>query len=1046
MNSLIAAAVARHRTVLSLLFLVIVAGWSTFQTVPKESNPDIPIPVFYISVVHDGISPEDGERLIARPLERQLKSLDGLKEMESSASEGYVSVVLEFVAGLDSTNVLADIRDAVTLARDKLPSDSEEPTVKEITLAEENPAVTVNLFGDVPERALSQYARTLRDKLESFPEILEVKMSGDREEVLEIIVDPKLMESYDISLQSLFNLVSNNNRLVAAGALDTGNGVFAIKVPGIIRDFNDVLDLPLKVNEDRVVRFSDVASIRSTFKDATSYARLNGKPTIGLDIIKRPGENTIETVNKVKALVSDELEQLPLGIDAVFTGDASEEIEQMLGDLVNNVFSAVILVAIIILAFLGARSALLVGIAIPGSFLMGILMLSLFDVTLNIVVLFALIMSVGMLVDGAIVVTEYADRKMSEGLDKKQAYTLAAQRMAWPILASTATTLAAFMPLLFWPDMMGEFMKYLPMTLIAVLFASLIMALIGVATLGSLIGKPRYISSAEKRNTMASESGNLDDITGFSANYLKILRWATSHPLIVLLISCCVLVGSYVSFIGFGPGLKFFPDIEPDFTTIEVRAVGDLSINEKDNIVRTVENEIGRLADAESIYVKTQTKRGSDNIGEIRLNFLDWDERRPAAEVISELRKKIEQLPGIVAKFRQFKAGPTPGKAVEIRLASKFPDLLEPHVDKLVTAMNSVDGLTDVEDSRPSPGIEWSLVVDRSKAAQYGADITQVGFVIPLVTNGVKIANYRPDGADDEVDIRVRFPEKFRHLDQLEELRLRTNYGMIPLSNFVEKQPAPKIDIISRIDAQRSLEVSAELAPGASLEEALTELESKIDRNAWDPRVEYVLKGENEEQQKSMAFLGRAFIIALFVMAIILVTQFNSFYQTLLILSAVVFSTAGVFLGLFIMNKPFGVIMSGIGVISLAGIIVNNNIVLIDTYNVLRKEGFALQEAVLRAGLQRLRPVLLTTFTTVMGLMPMVLQMNLDFLSREISIGAPSTQWWVQLASAVAGGLTFATLLTLIVTPSLLILGARRKADNQPSTHLQALPVNQNAN
>jgi multidrug efflux pump len=334
---------------------------------------------------------------------------------------------------------------------------------------------------------------------------------------------------------------------------------------------------------------------------------------------------------------------------------------------------------------------------------------------------------------------------------------------------------------------------------------------------------------------------------------------------------------------------------------------------------------------------------------------------------------------------------------------------------------------TDIEDSGTKPGIEWQLKIDRSLAATYGADAALVGSTVQMVTNGLKLGEYRPDDVDDELDIRVRFPEDKRNISRLDTLRLKTPAGLVPVSSFVERSAVPKVDSIKRVDSKRVVSIKANLVPGAQLAKELPALQAQFPALGIDPSVEIAIKGQNEDQQESEDFLVKAFGIALFVMAIILVTQFNSFYQAFLILSAVIFSTVGVFLALFLVQKPFGIVMGGIGVISLAGIVVNNNIVLIDTYNVLRREGYAVVDAILRTGAQRLRPVMLTTVTTILGLLPMVLQVNLDFFNRTAVVGAPSTQWWNQLATAIAGGLAFATVLTLILTPCLLALRDLRK-------------------
>lgn len=1020
MRALIDSALGRTRTILSIFVLLLIAGASTYSSMPKEAEPDITIPFIYVSIVHDGISPEDAERMLVRPMENELRSIDGVKEMKATASEGHASVTLEFIAGMDPKEALADVRDKVTLAKAKLPSDSEEPTVNEVTLANQQPVLTVTLSGPVTERGLVEVARDLQDRLEGFREVLEVDIGGDREDIVEIIVDPLLMESYGLDQNEIFNLLSRNNRLVAAGTLDTGKGRFAVKVPSVFETVKDVLEQPVKVDGQRVITFGDVAQVRRSYKDPNTFARLNGDRAVSLEVKKRPGENIIDTVNNVKEVVSTLQKVWPKHIMVEYTGDKSQEVKDMLKDLQNNVASAVLLVVIVIIAILGARSAALVGIAIPGSFLTGILVLSIFGLTINIVVLFSLIMAVGMLVDGAIVVTEYADRMMSEGMRKQQAYAMAAKRMAWPIIASTATTLAAFAPLVFWPGMMGEFMKYLPITLIATLTASLLMALIFVPTLGSLFGKVRPVPVEKKQQMLQAEHGDIHHLGGFVGKYVSVLSTAISHPWKVLGSSIVIAI---VVFMGYGMsnlGMEFFPNVEPNGSNMTVRSHGDLSIHEKDAVMKKIESRILDMDEIKSLYSKTG---GKDQLGYIRLNFIDWKYRRPADEIIAEVLDRTGDIAGVEIEVRKDQNGPGGGgKDLVVELSSRFPELVNDAVDKIRNRLEVHSAFINVDDSGTKPGIEWQLKIDRDNASRFGADASLLGSTVQMVTNGLKIGEYRPDDVDEELDILVRYPESKRDLAQLDHLRVKTSYGMVPVSNFVERNAVKKVDSINRVDSKRVITVSADLASGEQLSKHLPELQKEFPSLGIDPRVTVSVKGQNEEEAESMAFLSNAFLVALFVMGIILVTQFNSFYQAFLILSAVLFSTVGVFLGLMIVQKPFGIVMSGLGVIALAGIVVNNNIVLIDTYNVLRREGIAIKEAILRTGAQRLRPVMMTTVTTILGLMPMVLEVNIDLLGRTIEFGAPSTQWWSQLATAVAGGLAFATLLTLVLTPCLLVL------------------------
>ena len=1035
MNALIAATVARARPVLLILVLILVAGSVAYITIPKEADPDVAIPILFVSIPHEGISPEDAERLLIRPMEKELRAIEGLKEMRATAREGSGSITLEFEAGFDSDKALDDVREKVDLAKVELPAGSDEPSVEEVNVAL-FPVLVVTLYGAVPERTLVTQARDLRDKLEGLPGVLEADIAGDREDLMEVIIDPTRLEGYNQSQEDLFQIVARNNELVAAGALDTGHGRFSIKVPGLFESVEDVLELPIKVSDDTVITFQDVAVARRAFKDPTGFARVNGQPAVTLEISKRIGTNIIDTLAQVRALVEAEREHWPAGLQVNYSQDKSEDIRTMLKDLQNNVVAAVLLVMIVVIAALGLRTAGLVGIAIPGSFLAGILALGGFGLTINIVVLFALIMAVGMLVDGAIVVVELADRRMAEGLSPSAAYTQAAQRMAWPIIAATATTLAAFMPLLFWPGVVGEFMKYLPITLIATLSASLLMALIFVPTLGALIGRRAPDSERHSYSLQAAESGDLAAIQGLTGVYIRLLRTALRHPGKIVLAALAVLIGVYAAYGQFGRGIEFFPEVEPENAVLHIRTRGDLSVQERDVLVREVEARILDMKEFATVYARSGTQFrgevGEDVIGLIQLEFVDWKQRRPAKAILAEVRERTRDLAGIIVEIRKEEAGPPVGKPVQIQLSSRFPELLPPIVAQVRKGLEQIGGFVDVTDSRPIPGIEWEIRVDRAEASRYGADISTVGSIIQLVTNGIKVGEYRPEDTDDEVEIRVRFPLNERSIGQLDRLRIPTQEGAVPISNFVTRNAAPRVGIIQRSDARRVLSVEADVMEGMLPDDKVREIRQWLEQANLDPRIEVTFKGEDEEQRQAQTFLIKAFGVALFVMAIILVTQFNSFYQALLILSAVVLSTVGVLLGLLITGQPFGIVMSGIGVIALAGIVVNNNIVLIDTFNLQRRRGRETLEAVLRTGALRLRPVLLTTVTTILGLLPMVLAVNIDLIGRRIDVGGPSTQWWTQLATAVAGGLAFATLLTLVLTPCLLVLGERlRRRDTR---------------
>jgi len=1019
-------AMLRSRTVVLSLLVVLIGGIVAYSTIPKEAEPDIEIPIVYVSIEHDGISPEDSERLLVRPMEQELRSIEGVKEMTANAYEGGANVQLEFDAGIDTKQALQDVREKVDLAQAKLPGDTEEPTVNEVKMSRFDPMLVLNLAGDVPERTLTKIAKDLEEKLEALSGVLEVNLVGTREELMEVVVDPLSMESYGLDQAQIINFVNRNNRLVAAGALHSSEGRFPVKVPGVFKSAEDVLDMPIKAVGERVVHFKDIAKVRRTYKDAESVSRLNGKPAMAIEVIQRSRANIIATIDEVNSIIEEERVYWPPGIEIVASRDKSKDVNNMLSELQNNVLAAVLLVFIVIIGILGIRSALLVGVAIPGSFLMGILLIGSFGITINMMVLFALIMAVGMLVDGAIVVTEMADRRMAEGDSRHDAYSRAAVRMSWPIIASTCTTLAAFVPLALWPGISGEFMKYLPITLIAVLSASLVMALLFVPTLGAIFGRTGATTEDARRNLAAAETGNLDEVTGMTGKYIQFLKKTLSHPWRGVAGVTGLLVAVYTAFFVFGKGIEYFPEVEEPFGMVDIRARGDLSTTERDFLVRQVENRVLGMPEIEFLYAKTGSNdRGAeDQIGSLTLNYIDWDKRRPANDILAEIRERTKDLVGIRIETRKPETGPPRGKPISVEFSSRFPNELNDAVERVRLHMESNEAIVNIEDSRPLPGIEWQIKVDRAEAARFGADISLVGAMVQLVTNGIKIGEYRPDDSDDEIDIRVRYPEDSRSLSQIDELRIPTEQGLVPISTFIERVPAQKVGTIRRTDMRRTLTIDADVAAGKLVDEVVRELRAEVPDLNLGSRVSYSFRGSTEDQQEDMEFLARAMMMALAIMAIILVTQFNSIYQAGLILTAVLFSTGGVLLGHLLMGKPFGVIMSSVGVITLAGIVVNNNIVFIDTYNVLRNRGGQPFEAILRTCAIRLRPVLLTTVTTIAGLMPMVLGVNVNLIEREVSIGAPSSQWWTQLASSVAGGLAFATILTLVLTPSLLMIQA----------------------
>lgn len=1012
MRALILAAMDRSRTTLLTLAFLLIAGLVAWQAIPKESNPDVTIPWIYVVLVLEGVSPEDAERLLVRPMEQELRAIQGVRKMTAQASEGYASITLEFDAGFDPRRALADVRERVDIARAKIPDEAEEPRVREVNVAQ-FPVLSVGLSGPLSQPELLMIARQLREAIEGIPDVLEVDIGGEREDLLEIVVDPLVLQSYGINFDTLFNLISRNNRLVAAGSLDTGAGRMALKVPGVIEELEDVLAMPVKVDGDRVVTFGDVANIRRGFKDATGYARINEQPAVVLEISKRAGANIIHTIDAVKALLDEARPMMPERLEIDLIMDQSTDVNDVLSELLNNVTTAVVLVLIVIVAAMGLRSAMMVGLTIPGAFLTGILLIWLVGFTANIVVLFSLILVAGMLVDGAIVVAELADRNLREGQSPRDAWANAAIRMSWPIIAATFTTLAVFFPLLFWPGTVGDFMKYLPATVILCLLASLAMALVFLPTLGRVLSTRH----AAMEPTI-SAGGRL------YRRWLKKLLRAPGLTLLAAMLSVGLI---YTAYAFLNHGVEFFPSVEPDSAQLLVRARGDLSVDEKDAIVQRVEQRLTGMSEVRALYARSfaaaSSQQGSDVIGVLQFQLIDWHDRRPARAILSEMRERVGDVPGVVLEFQEREQGPAAGKPFQLEISARDPALADQAVARIREEMVSVGGFTGVEDNRSLPGVEWRLRVNREEAARFDADITSIGSAVQMITTGLLLATYRPVEVTDEVDIRVRLPDDWRSIDQLQRLTLNTNRGQVPISHFVTLEPAPKVGTLHRVDGRRAITLQADIEEGYRLDERIRALRPVLQELPEGVMLSFA--GEQMDQQETAAFLVTAFFVAVFLMLIILVTQFNSIYQAILVLSAILFSTAGILIGLMVNSQPFGIVMVGMGIIALAGIVVNNNIVLIDTYNEMRTRGLSAAEAALEAGTLRLRPVLLTAGTTVLGLMPMVLEINVNLFEPSLGIGAPSTQWWAQLSSAIAGGLAFASVLTLLLTPCMLLLGAR---------------------
>ena len=1018
MRGLITACFSRPGAVILGLLLIFFIGTNAYYNIPKEATPDVDIPVAYVSVGYDGISPGDAEKLLVKPLEKNLRTVAGLDKMTAVGAEGYASITLEFLAGEDIDLALDDVREAVDKAKQDLPPGAEEPKVFEVSLSL-FPILTAAIYGPVPEQSLIFAAREIKDRLESIPGVLEVDIGGDREELVEILVDAGAMESYGLNPSTVINLVSSNNQLVTAGAIDTGAGRMVVKVPGVVETVDDLISMPIKVADGTTIKFGDIAIVRRAFKEPDSWSRVNGEKSIVLDIKKRVGANVIEVIEASRMVIDTGVSMMPDGVKATYLYDDSETVKNLLGDLGNNVLAAILIVMVVIVATLGLRNGILVGLAIPGSFLLGIAVIYNMGITMNIIVLFSLILVAGMLVDGVIVTVEYADRKVSQGMPRTSAYIEGASRMAWPIIASTVTTLMVFLPLLVWPGIVGSFMKYLPITVMCVLSASLFMALIFIPVLGGKMGK---VNSFKEYG--AKESA--------PRIYRNILKLALHYPSMVVISVIASMVVAFGGYFSAGLGVSFFPEIEPEQAVVQVLARGDLSAEEKDAIVRSTEERIGILSGVDAKYAKTQEPDGQDpkdSVGFIRTVFDDWDKREKATSLIEEMRTRISGIPGAEVNIKAQQEGPGGGVPIHIELLGSDMDKLSEAVKDIRNRMEDLGGFVDITDSRPLPGMDWIIDIDRDAASRHGVSVYSLGEMVKLLTAGIDISDYRPDDIEDELDVKLRFLKGQRNLDRLQELKIPTATGkFVPLSTFAKLKPTPTSGNVERKDGVRFYYIDSDVEDGLLASDMVNKLKESLQDKPTANGVEVSFGGEDEDIQETQAFLMQSFVISLVLMIIVLMIQFNSAWQTFVTMSAIVLSTGGVFLGLWLTGRPFGIVMSGMGIIALAGIVVNNNIVLIDTYNEYIKRGYDAKAAAFRAGLVRFRPVLLTAITTILGLLPMVFEWTIKFGGREILVGAPSSQWWTTLSSTIAGGLTFATALTLLATPALLVIGAKTTA------------------
>ncbi|MBF0678385.1 MAG: efflux RND transporter permease subunit [Devosia sp.] len=1015
------------RVVLTVMAVVLVAGTSAYLSMPKESFPAIDVPYLYVSINQTGVSPRDAENLLVKPAEEELANLPGLQNISSTATTGHGSVFLEFDINTDKDQALADTRAKMDAIKAKLPDDANDPTVNEIDIVGQ-PIISVAVYGTAPEKELVRRAEMLQDALEGIPEVREAKLSGARKEQLEVRIDLLRLEAYGLTAGQLFDALSRNNMVVPGGTLNTGQGSFNIEVPGLITTAEDVYSLPIKTDGNTVVTFGDVATITRTLADATEYTQVNGSPALILGISKKLGTNIIDVSDKVRAVTAEAAEDWPGGVSYSFFLDQAETTTSLFRSLEAAVLTAVALVLVTCIATLGLRPALMIGLSIPLSFMMAFLVAEMLGMTINMMVMFGLVIAVGVLVDDPVVVVEYAERKLQEGVSKKEAFILAVRKMFVPVLGATATTLGAFVPLLFWPGIIGKFMTYLPTIVIIVMIASLVSALIFMPVIGAVIAST-HVDEKEKEKAdivMYPDKFDPKKVSGITGVYVRTMEHLLHWPLPTLAVGFGIIATIFVTYAMNPTGTEAFPASEPEYATVAVVGQGNFSPQEVRSMLIEVEQELLEVRGIQDVIMQFGTTGAfgtmpPDTIGNFQLQLVNWNNRVPAEEIFGDIRQRVSQFAGLDIQVIAAENGPPAGKDINLRVESSNYDDLVPTVTAIRDHLASWPEVVDLEDGRPSPGIDWHITVDRPEAGKYGIGVRELVPYVQLITSGVKLGTYRDAETGDELDIRVRLPQEERTFDALDSMRIATAQGMIPVSNFIDRTPVPKVANIQRRNQVYAMNVAAgltNLPDGVYAADKVQELQSWISAQNFPDRVSVAFGGAEEQMGDANAFIVQAFGMAMALIFFILLLEYNSFYQVMVTLSTVIMSVAGVLLGMLATGMSFSAIMTGLGIVALAGIVVKNGIVLIDTYNDYnRHQAVEPVKAMLLTVSQRVRPVLLTAFLTALGVIPMWANIEFDFIRREIVIGGLAGSWFIHLSAALVSGLFFSTALTLVMVP-----------------------------
>jgi len=1014
------AALKRQVTVIALLVIIVIAGIYCYVTLPRESFPDITIPYVFVTTNYEGVAPEDMEELITIPIERKLKGIDNVEEIRSTSAEGMSTVAIKFLPKVDLDDAVQKVRDKVDQAKNDLPADlADDPVIQEVNFSD-MPVIRVVLSGPLSLRRLQNLAEDLQDEIESITGVLEARISGGLEREIHVEFDMDRVAAYNVPFTNIINSVTRGNVNMPGGSMDIGEAKYLVRVPEDFKHPSEIFSIVAFVRDGKPVYLRDVAFIRDAFKDPLTRSRINREKSVTIAVSKRSGENIVRVTDEVKRIVEQMRPQLPQTLKIDLTADMSSDVRLMVADLENNIISGLILVLCVILAFIGGQSAIFVALAIPYSMFITFALLTGFDVTLNMVVLFSLILALGMLVDNGIVIVENIYRHMQQGKSRQEAARIGADQVAWPVITSTLTTLGAFSPMMFWPGIMGEFMGYLPMTLIMALSASLFVALVINPVLSARYQKVKKAPPKKNKNAK-------DPIV--KRFYLFILQWCLAHRWVVMLAAFAMLVASITAFNLFGKGTEFFPETEPKRAYVNIKAPEGTNLDTSDKLVAQAEKIVSEYEDIRYVISNIGAMGGDPfsqggtgtHINRIVLDFKDFHDRsRPSSEIITEVRQRIlATIKGAETQVEKEEEGPPTGMPISIEITGEDILKLGELAGQVRKEIRDIAGLVDLKDNFVKGKPEIQVRVDKEKAALLGLDTFTIAYTVKAAINGVKAGVYRE--GKDEYDIIARLPERDRRsIESLKRITVSGPRGEpIPLTSLAEVELGSGIGAIMRLDQKRVVTITGDVS-GRLANDIIKEIDVRLQQKIkWPRGYAYRFSGEQEEQAKAQAFLGKAFFAAIAIILLILLTQFNSFVTPFIILTSVILSLVGVFIGLLVTGTAFGIIMTGIGVISLAGVVVNNAIVLIDYYNQLLGKGMSSFDALMRAGAVRFRPVMLTAITTILGLLPMATGISFDFRKMALDIGGESSQWWGPMAVAVIFGLGFATLLTLIVVPVL---------------------------